>query len=69
LGAALLGFIAGEILVEDPAISGLMQTLATAIGVTIKQLPVIVGIAGAIFVVLLAKLLIARHNGKHKVAA
>jgi YjbE family integral membrane protein len=69
LGAALLGFIAGEILVEDPAISGLMQNLAAAIGVTIKQLPVIVGIAGAIFVVVLAKLMIARHNGKHKVAA
>jgi YjbE family integral membrane protein len=69
LGAALLGFIAGEILVEDPAISGLMQSLATAIGVTIKQLPVIVGIAGAIFVVVVAKLLAARHNSKHNATA
>jgi YjbE family integral membrane protein len=69
MGAALLGFIAGEILVADAAIAGLMQSLATAIGVTMQQLPVVVGIAGAIFVVVLAKILIARHDSKHKLAA
>jgi YjbE family integral membrane protein len=69
MGAALLGFIAGEILVADAAIAGLMQSLATAIGVTMKQLPLVVGIAGAIFVVVLAKILIARHDSKHKLAA
>jgi YjbE family integral membrane protein len=69
MGAALLGFIAGEILVADAAIAGLMQSLATAIGVTMKQLPIVVGIAGAIFVVVLAKILIARHDSKHKLAA
>jgi predicted tellurium resistance membrane protein TerC len=69
MGAALLGFIAGEILVADAAIAALMQSLATAIGVTMKQLPLVVGIAGAIFVVGLAKILIARHDSKHKLAA
>jgi YjbE family integral membrane protein len=69
MGAALLGFIAGEILVADTAIAGLMQSLSAAIGVSMAQLPVVVGIAGAIFVVVLAKILIVRHDSKHKVAA
>jgi YjbE family integral membrane protein len=69
MGAALLGFIAGEILVADSAIAGLMQSLSAAIGVSMAQLPVVVGIAGAIFVVVLAKILIVRHDSKHKVAA
>jgi YjbE family integral membrane protein len=68
LGAALLGFIAGEILVADTAIAGLMSSLAAAIGVTMAQLPVIVGIGGAIFVVVVAKILIARHTSQAKVA-
>jgi YjbE family integral membrane protein len=68
LGAALLGFIAGEILVADTAIAGLMSSLSAAIGVSMAKLPVTVGIAGAIFVVVVAKILIARHNGKLKTA-
>jgi YjbE family integral membrane protein len=69
MGAALLGFIAGEILVADTAIAGLMQSLSAAIGVSMAQLPVVVGIAGAIFVVALAKILIFRHDSKNKAAA
>jgi YjbE family integral membrane protein len=69
MGAALLGFIAGEILVVDQAIAGPMQSLASAIGVTMKQLPYIAGIICAIFVIVVAKLLIARQETKHKAAA
>ncbi len=68
-GAALLGFIAGQIIVVDPAIAGPMQSLATAIGVTMKQLPNIAGIIGAIIVVAIAKIVISRKGATGRAAA
>jgi YjbE family integral membrane protein len=67
-GAALLGFIAGQIIVVDPAIAGPMQSLATAIGVTMKQLPNIAGIVGAIIVVAIAKIVISRKGATGRAA-
>jgi YjbE family integral membrane protein len=67
-GAALLGFIAGQIIVVDPAIAGPMQSLAAAIGVTMKQLPNIAGIVGAIIVVAIAKIMISRKGATARAA-
>jgi YjbE family integral membrane protein len=67
-GAALLGFIAGQIIVVDPAIAGPMQSLAAAIGVTMKQLPNIAGIVGAIIVVVIAKIVISRKGATGRAA-
>jgi YjbE family integral membrane protein len=64
LGAALLGFIAGEIIVEDPALKTIMESLASTLGVAMAKLPVIMGIIGAIFVVLVARVMIQMHKKK-----
>jgi YjbE family integral membrane protein len=69
MGAGLLGFIAGEIMVADQAVAGPMQSLASAIGVTMKQLPYLAGVVCAVFVLLSAKILIARQEGRRKVSA
>ncbi len=61
-GAALLGWIAGEILVEDPALIGTMHSLAASLGIAEKTLGVAFGIAGAILVVLIGKVLLARRR-------
>jgi YjbE family integral membrane protein len=62
LGAALLGFIAGEILVEDPAIADYMSKLATLWGITLGQLGLFAGAIGAINVLLLGKFFLARRH-------
>jgi len=51
LGAALLGFIAGEIALSDPAISGWVSDKAAAMGSTAHDLERIAGLVGAAFVV------------------
>ena len=67
-GAALLGFIAGEILVEDPALTTYMQQLASSIGVVVDSLPWLVGIVGAIIVLVVGYLLRQRNASKHSAA-
>jgi YjbE family integral membrane protein len=64
IGAALLGFIAGEILVEDPALKTLMESLSASLGVALAKLPMLMGIVGAIFVVSVAWLMIQMHKKK-----
>ena len=58
LGAALLGWIAGDIMVTDPAISGWVHANADWLHEW-KVAP----IAGAIFVLALGKAIAARHEG------
>ncbi len=65
LGAALLGFIAGEIFVEDPAIIDWMQAFATSMGMTTHTLATLCGIAGAIIVLAIGKIMLARRPQKH----
>jgi YjbE family integral membrane protein len=58
LGAALLGWIAGELLVEDPGVIGLLGG---------KHLPVIpMQIGGAVLVVLLGYVFKKRHEAAHR---
>jgi YjbE family integral membrane protein len=57
LGAALLGWIAGDIMISDPAIVGWVKANAAWLGEW-KVAPVV----GAVFVVALGKWLAARHE-------
>jgi YjbE family integral membrane protein len=62
LGAALLGYIAGEIAVDDPAIRGWVQAQAEAMSMTPHGLGQVVGAIGALFVVAVAWFLLRRRN-------
>ena len=64
LGAALLGWIAGDIMVGDPAVSGWVKANAAWLHAW-KVAPV----AGAVFVVVLGKWLAARHDAELEQAA
>jgi YjbE family integral membrane protein len=59
-GAALLGFLAGEIAVEDPAIKQAVDAFATGQGIAGGTLSMIAGIAGAAIVLLIVFLLKSR---------
>ncbi len=50
LGAGLLGFIAGEIVVDDPAVKDGLLAFAAQIGLPAAKLPISLGIAGVILV-------------------
>ena len=62
LGAALLGYIAGEIAVDDPAIRGWVQAQAEGMGMTSHGLGQVVGAIGALLVVAVAWFLLRRRN-------
>ncbi|OZI30141.1 hypothetical protein CAL29_18950 [Bordetella genomosp. 10] len=62
VGAALLGFIAGELLVGDPALQEPIARIDTALGVTQHSFATMVGVAGALLVLALGKILIARRK-------
>ena len=64
-GAALLGFIAGEIIVEDPALHDVFAQLGSALGMAQSRIGVVLGLVGAAVVVLIGKALIARKAGRH----
>ncbi|MYZ46076.1 TerC family protein [Schauerella aestuarii] len=62
VGAALLGFIAGELLVGDPALQAPVARLDTALGVSEHQLALMAGAIGAILVLAIGKILLARRK-------
>lgn len=62
VGAALLGFIAGELLVGDPALQEPIARIDSALGVTQHSFATMVGVAGALLVLTLGKILIARRK-------
>ena len=62
LGAALLGFIAGEIVVEDPVLVDTLKGWAEAMNMEHGRFAMICGIAGAVLVVALGKVLLARRQ-------
>lgn len=53
-GAALLGFIAGEMLIEDAALAPYVNPLAKALGWSIDTLGFVDGLLGAVFVLAVA---------------
>jgi YjbE family integral membrane protein len=61
-GAALLGFVAGDIAIHDPAIESWATAQAAAMGVSLSNLARLVGLAGAVLVVALAWTLLRRRK-------
>jgi YjbE family integral membrane protein len=61
-GAALLGFVAGDIAMHDPAIQSWAQAWADGLGMTLDALGRAVGLAVALLVVAVARYLL-RRNG------
>lgn len=61
-GAALLGYIAGEIVFDDPAILDWSASEAHAIGISDGAFHQLAGVLGAILVILAGKFLIAQHQ-------
>lgn len=64
LGAALLGFIAGEIMVDDKGVASYFQAFGASLDIPADKLGLAFGIAGAILVVALGKYLLVRRAGK-----
>lgn len=62
LGAALLGFIAGEIAVSDPGIDKWAEHFAASIGMSVHGLGNLVGAAGAVLVLGIAKVMLMRKT-------
>ena len=62
IGAALLGFVAGELLVDDPALQRVMDRADVFLGISHHQLAIGVGIVGALIVVVLGKIFLMRRK-------
>ena len=62
LGAALLGYIAGEILVDDPAIADPLKQFGESIGLTGHSLALAFGAVGAVLVVVIGKIILSRRR-------
>jgi YjbE family integral membrane protein len=62
LGAALLGFIAGEIIVTDPAIAAWVDGLAKSWGLSVQNLARIAGVIGAALVAGIGYLMVNRRK-------
>ena len=62
IGAALLGFIAGELLVDDPALQAPVERLDLFLGISHHQLAIAAGIVGALVVLALGKIFLIRKK-------
>ncbi|MGX9936306.1 TerC family protein [Advenella kashmirensis] len=60
LGAALLGYIAGEMFVGDPVIEPRTESWASLAHMTHHQFGITMGIAGALLVIVLGKIFVTR---------
>lgn len=60
LGAALLGFIAGEMLVSDPALTESVNNFSGSVQTSVHQLGLAAGAIGAVIVLVLGKFFIVR---------
>lgn len=61
-GAALLGYVAGDIAVHDPAIATWAEGAAASLGVSLANLGRLVGLLGAVLVVALSWALLRRRR-------
>ncbi|WMD23404.1 TerC family protein [Achromobacter seleniivolatilans] len=62
VGAALLGFIAGELLVGDPALQEPVARIDAALGVTQHSFELMTGVLGAVLVLAIGKVLLMRQK-------
>ncbi|MEO6269137.1 MAG: TerC family protein, partial [Lautropia sp.] len=68
LGAALLGFIAGELLVDDPALTVGVGNFEATIHLSHHNFALVCGVAGAALVVLVGRLTALRHQNRTEAA-
>jgi YjbE family integral membrane protein len=67
-GAALLGWVAGELLATEPALAPAIESLAQTMGVSIKFVARIFEVIGALIVIGVGKLIVrrsGRQTGEH----
>jgi YjbE family integral membrane protein len=64
-GAALLGWVAGELLLTDPAVVGFAEDLAHRLGIDPHTLDLIAAGFGAAFVVVVGWLIMRMHERRH----
>ncbi len=62
LGAGLLGFIAGEIVVDDPAVKDTLIAMAGNVGLPAARLPITFGLAGIVLVLLIGWVMLSRKK-------
>ncbi|MFJ1302438.1 TerC family protein [Pseudomonadota bacterium AL_CKDN230030165-1A_HGKHYDSX7] len=62
VGAALLGFIAGELLVGDPVLQEPVARIDAALGMTQHHFAMLTGVVGALLVLALGKLFLLRQQ-------
>ena len=62
VGAALLGFIAGELLVGDPALQEPVARIDAALGVSHHSFELMMGALGAVLVLAIGKVLLMRQK-------
>jgi len=62
LGAGLLGFIAGEIVVDDPAVKDTLIAMAGNVGLPAAKLPITFGLAGIVLVLLIGWVMLSRKK-------
>ena len=68
IGGGLLGYIAGKLMVEDPAILSYTEAVANSVGLSTLNLSRIAGLVGAAGVILVGKMLAARHQTREQQA-
>jgi predicted tellurium resistance membrane protein TerC len=66
-GAALLGSIAGELFINDPAIHA--QAIEASMGISEHRADVICAIAGAVLVLVIGKVMVSRASRREQQAA
>ena len=64
IGAALLGFIAGELLVDDPALHDAVMRFDNMVGMSHHQTALAAGVLGAIIVLVIGKLFLLRRKAE-----
>ena len=62
VGAALLGFVAGEMLVGDPALDAPLHRMDAMLGISHHSMSLMAGVVGAVAVLALGKFFLLRHQ-------
>ncbi len=65
-GAALLGWVAGELLATEPALLPAIETMAHTLGVSVKFVARLFEVVGALLVVLIGWLIARRHGSEQR---
>lgn len=65
-GAALLGWVAGELLATEPALLPAIEVMAHTLGVSVKFVARLFEVVGALLVVLLGWLITRRHGSEQR---